>query len=122
VPTLFEHPFGTQSERDDFVMNPDSHHINQMYSLLAQGRNAHAQQLLGLDDASSNQVDTLADRADDMLHQAAVHHGKKSYRAAHSALSSAASHIGVIGRLLSNGQVRPMADSIASAYRRQHLG
>lgn len=103
-------------------MNPDSQHINQMYSLLAQGRAAHSQQLLGLDDASSNQVDSLADRADDMLHQAMVLHGKKSYRAAHSALSSAASHIGAIGRLLSNGQVRPMADSIASSYRRYHLG
>lgn len=103
-------------------MNQNSNHINQMFSLLAQARNAHSVQLSGLDDSVNNQVESLTDKADNLLHQAGVHHGRGDFRAAHSALASAASHIGTIGRLLTYGNVRPLADSIASAYRRNHLG
>lgn len=103
-------------------MKQNSNHINQMYSLLAQARIAHGNNLANLDEATSNHIDTLLSRADDLLHQAGVHHGRGDSRAAHSALTSAASHIGTVGRLLNAGSVRPLADSIASGYRRANLG
>lgn len=103
-------------------MNPDSPHINQMSSLLAQAEQAHSLNMNGLDEAANNQTEALLSRASNLLHEAGVHHGKRNHRGAHSALTSAASHIGTIGRLLGYGNVRPQADAIASAYRRSNLG
>ena len=103
-------------------MNQDSPHINQLSSLLAQAEKAHAQSVGRMDESSNNQTEALLSRAQDMLHQAGIHHGRRNHRGAHAALTSAASHIGTIGRLLGYGNVRPQADAIASAYRRDNLG